>query len=146
MYDDILIPTDGSEGVQRAIDHGIDLASQTDATVHAMYVVDTGDAVAIPEGQWLTIEETLEETEEEAVADIEDRARQQNVDVSATVEYGTPNKDIVRYAEENDIDLIVMGTHGRSGLDRVLLGSVTDNVIRRSETPVLVQRIEEGEL
>lgn len=143
MYNDVLVPTDGSEGVQRAIDHGIELASLTNATLHGLFVVDTADATAIQEAQWLTMEEALEEAGKEALEDIEGRANQQDVDALTAMRHGSPHEEIVTYAEEEDVDLIVMGTHGRSGLDRVLLGSVTENVIRQAETPVLVKRIEE---
>lgn len=142
MYDDILVPTDGSEGIQQAIDHGIELASLTDARLHGLFVVDTADATAIQEAQWLTMEEALEEAGNEALEDIEQRANRQEVDALTAMRHGNPHEEIVAYAEEEDVDLIVMGTHGRSGLDRVLLGSVTENVIRQAETPVLVKRIE----
>ncbi|MFB6218321.1 MAG: universal stress protein [Halobacteriaceae archaeon] len=143
MYDDILVPTDGSEGVQRAIDHGIDLAALTDATVHALFVVDTAEATAVPDAEWLTVEGALEEAGERAVADVADRARERGVDVTTEVRHGAPHEGIVAYADEHDVDLVVMGTHGRSGIDRVILGSVTENVIRETERPVLVQRIED---
>lgn len=143
MYDDILVPTDGSEGVQRAIGHGIELADLADATVHALFVVDTADLATIPDLEWTTIEAGLEEVGERAVADVERRALEQGVEAVTAVRYGTSHEEIVAYATEWDVDLIVMGTHGRSGIDRVLLGSVTDNVIRRADRPVLVRRVDD---
>lgn len=143
MYDDILVPTDGSEGVQEAIDHGIDLAALAGATVHGLFVVDTTDAAAIPDPQWVTMEETLEEAGQRAVDDVRERARARDVEADTEIRRGTPHDEIVAYAEETGADLIVMGTHGRSGIDRVLLGSVTDNVVRQADRPVLVKRIEE---
>lgn len=143
MYDDILIPTDGSEGVEEAIGHGIELANLTGATVHGLFVVDTSEAAAIPDPQWMTMEETLEETGQRAVEDVSERARAREIEAVTAIRRGTPHDEIVAYAEEADADLVVMGTHGRSGIDRVLLGSVTDNVVRRADRPVLVKRIEE---
>ncbi|MDY6819663.1 MAG: universal stress protein [Halobacteriales archaeon] len=143
MYDDILVPTDGSEEVQQSIDHGIDLACLTDATLHGLFVVDTADAAVLPEAQWVTIEETLEETGDRALADIEASAMQREVETRTAMRYGNPHEEISSYAEEKDVDLIIMGSRGRSGLDRVLLGSVTENVIRQTDKPVLVQRLED---
>lgn len=145
MYDDILVPTDGSEGVQPAIDHAIELASRFGATIHALFVVEAADTATVPEAQWVTIEGTLEDVGEDAVADIESRARQRNIEAVTTVTRGTPHEEIVAYSDQRGIDLVVMGTHGRSGLDRVLLGSVTENVIRQSDVPVLVRRIENAD-
>lgn len=144
MYDDILVPTDGSEGVQQAIEQAIGLASVTDATIHALYVVDTADRVPITEADRLTIETALEEAGERAVADVADRAGERGVNTETAVRHGVPHEEIVSYAEENGVDLIVMGTHGRSGMDRILLGSVTDNVIRRAEIPVLVKQVSDA--
>lgn len=145
MYDDILVPTDGSDGVQAAIEHAIELASMADATVHGLYVVDTADATAVPEGKWVTIAETLEEAGEQAVEEIEQQASEAGVTATGAVVKGKPHEEITSYATENEIDLIVMGTHGRSGLDRVLLGSVTDKVIRQADVPVLIKRYNDDE-
>lgn len=141
MYDDILVPSDGSEGVQRAIEEGIDLAALTDATVHALFVVDTRDYAPLPDAEWVTIEGALREGGEEAVEAVSDRARAAGVDARTAIRAGTPHAEILAYADEHDVDLLVMGTHGQTGLDRVLLGSVTDKVVRQTERPVLVRRI-----
>lgn len=140
MYGDILVPADGSEGVQGAIDHGIEIATLADATIHALYVVDTGDYTPLSEAKWLTIEEALEAEGENAVSDVEDRALEAGIDAVTTIAHGNPSEEILAYADENDVDLIVMGTSGRSGIDRVLVGSVAENVIRRAEVPVLMKR------
>lgn len=140
MYEDILVPTDGSEGVQEAIDHGIEIVTLADATIHALYIVDTGDYAPLSEAKWLTIEEALEAEGENAVGDIEDRARQAGVDAVTSITHGNPYEEILAYADEHGIDLIVMGTSGRSGIDRILVGSVAETVIRHAEVPVLVKR------
>lgn len=136
MYGDILVPADGSESVQGAIDHGIEIATLADATIHALYVIDTGDYTPLSEAKWLTIEEALEAEGENAVSDVEDRA----LEAVTTIAHGNPSEEILAYADENDVDLIVMGTSGRSGIDRVLVGSVAENVIRRAEVSVLMKR------
>jgi nucleotide-binding universal stress UspA family protein len=141
MYDDILIPTDGSEGAQQAIDEAIELASLTDATVHALYVVDTGNFSTLPDAKWTTIEDALEQEGQQAVTEISDRATDAMISAVTAVRDGTPHEEILDYADEEGVDLIVMGTHGERGIDRVLLGSVTENVLRESDHSVLVKNI-----
>lgn len=142
MYNNILIPTDGSKGVQKAIDHGIELADWANADIHSIFVVDLQDYVAALEGDVSLIEDAIIKEGENALKKIEDRCRQKNIDIETNILYGTPHEKILEYTEEHEIDLIIMGTHGRSGLDRFLLGSVTDKVIRKSDIPVLTTRIE----
>ncbi|RBI59837.1 universal stress protein [halophilic archaeon] len=141
MYDEILIPTDGSKSVQQAISHGINLANLTGATIHGLYVLDKSTFVRLPEAQIFMMEEALEKEGEQALEDIESQAAQNEIDAITSIKEGIPYEVILEYADDNDIDLIVMGTHGRSGLDRVLLGSVTAKVIRQAEIPVLLKRI-----
>lgn len=140
MYDTILLPTDGSEAVAGAIDHAIELAQASDATLHVLYVVDTGAMVAVPEVESRTIQGVLEDAGEQAIADVRERARENDVDLVTVIERGRVHRKIIDYANDHDVDLIVMGTQGRSGLDRVLLGSVADRVIRQAGRPVLVKR------
>lgn len=143
MYDSILIPTDGSEGVQKAIDHGIELADWANADIHSIFVVDLRDYVAALEGDISLIEDAIIEEGENTLKKIEDRCRQKDINIETNILYGTPHQEILEYTKEHDIELIVMGTHGRAGLDRFLLGSVTDKVIRKSDIPVLTTRIKQ---
>ena len=82
---------------------------------------------------------------ERAVAVVADRAAERGVPAETAVERGVPHEAILEYAAENDADAIVMATHGRTGVERFLLGSVTERVVRRSPVPVLVVRVEDGE-
>lgn len=142
MYDDILVPTDGSKGVDRAVEHALNLAEKYDATAHVVYVVNTSAYSTLPaDSNWESITAALEEEGEQATGEIAARLRDADVDAETAVEEGVPHKVILGYADENDIDLIVMGTHGKTGLDRLLLGSVTEKVVRASETPVLTVRM-----
>lgn len=145
MYDTVLIATDGSAGVQQAIDEGTELANLTDATVHGLYVVDDRAYGAVPDADLLGVTEALETEGEGAVADVAERAADAGVESETAIEYGSPSEEIVGYAERVDADLIVLGAHGRTGVDRLLLGSVTENVIRRTEKSVHVVRVEDGE-
>jgi nucleotide-binding universal stress UspA family protein len=146
MYDDILVPTDGSKGVDRAVEHALSLAEKYDATAHVLYVVNTSAYSTLPaDSNWETITAALEDEGEKATGEIAARLRDSDVDTETVVEEGVPHKTILGYADENGIDLIVMGTHGKTGLDRLLLGSVTEKVVRASETPVLTVRMVEEE-
>jgi nucleotide-binding universal stress UspA family protein len=143
MYDHILVPTDGSDEVAGAVAEAIDLAAAVGGRVHALYVVDSRNYSTLTDSKWLTLEEALREEGEAAVGTVEARAAEADVPVTTAVERGIPHERIIEYATANEIDLVVMGTHGRTGLDRVLLGSVTEKVVRQSPVPVLVIRVGE---
>lgn len=81
--------------------------------------------------------DALEERGQQATKAVVEQARKREVETTAAVRRGNPHDDILGYAEDHDIDVIVMGTHGRTGVKRALLGSVTENVVRHSEIPVL---------
>jgi nucleotide-binding universal stress UspA family protein len=142
MYDHVLLPTDGSAGVDRAIDHAIDAADRYDATLHVLYVVDSDVVNAYSGDEFVDgaegAEETLEETGREAVDAVAARAREAGVETTTAVRYGVPHEEILRYAEEAGVDLTVMGSKTRSGSYRRMLGSVTERVSRQSPGPVSI--------
>lgn len=148
MFDRILLPTDGSEAVQPAVDAAIDLADKYDATLDVLYVVEPPSSVSGLAGGATTIDDLLDELEadgRDATAEIADQARASGLEVTTEVRRGNPRDDILEYAEHNDVDAIVLGTHGRRGVKRTLLGSVTEAVVRRAEVPVLtVHRTPDG--
>jgi nucleotide-binding universal stress UspA family protein len=142
LYDRILVPTDGSEGVERAVSHAVDLAAAHGATIHAVYVVNTAGFTGLPmESSWEGVEEMLREDAENALEMVRTLADQRSVTVETHVLEGPPQREIVRYAEEEGCDLVVMGTHGRGGIDRLLLGSVAEKVVRASNVPVMTVRV-----
>jgi nucleotide-binding universal stress UspA family protein len=140
MYDRILIPTDGSAESDEAAEAGLDLAEELGAEVHAISVVDAElvASATYTSGAAKNEERMHEEAEENAEA-LAERARERGLDAVAVVKTGIPAEKIVEYADGN-ADAIVMGTHGRSGMRRVLLGSVTDKVVRTSSVPVVTVR------
>ncbi|MFT4884283.1 MAG: nucleotide-binding universal stress UspA family protein [Natronomonas sp.] len=138
MYDDILVPTDGSTCSMAAVEEAIDHANAHDAQLHLLYVVDE---TRVPDGDQPELYDTLEAEGEEAIADARARAKAADVrSIRAAIGAGAPHEVILEYADDNEIDLIVMGTHGRSGLERALLGSVTERVLRTADQPVLTVR------
>ena len=143
MYEHILVPTDGSERFGTVIREAITLASLSGATVHAVYVIDTRavEYARTPESRQETMT-ALRSTGESATGAVA-RAAGEDVQAEETILEGTPHKEILRYADEIDADIIVMGTHGRTGLNRVLIGSVAERVIRLSDRPVVAVKLGE---
>ena len=139
MYDAILVPTDGSPAAERAVDHALELASTFDATVHALYVVDAALYSSLEAGIDSVIE-ALEDDGEAAVEAVKSRCEAAGIGAETAVLVGTVHRSIRDYVDEHDIDLVVMGTHGRQGIERFILGSVTERTVRLSDVPVLTVR------
>ena len=143
MYRNVLIPTDGADGTRRAIDEGVGIAAEYGAAVHALYVVDVSEYSTLTQREALGLRGERESVGQEAVAAVAARAEATGVEVTTAVERGVPHRAILDYAEKRGVDLIVMATHGRTGIDRFLLGSVTEKVVRAADAPVLVVRMGE---
>lgn len=139
MYERILLPTDGSEGNGRALRQAIDLAAETGAELHVLFVVE--EMPYAPEMTDDRVEARLREIGEEAIEDVRRRADDAGVELRTAIEEGVPHRSILEYTDAEGIDLVVMGTHGRSGLDRYLLGSVTERTVRGAKVPVLTVRV-----
>ncbi|MBB6644814.1 universal stress protein [Halobellus ruber] len=140
-YDRILAPTDGSDPSNRGVDRAIELGDRFGATVHALYVVDQANRA----GDWDIVVER-QETEGEAALDAAaERAEAAGVNLEKHLRRGSPAEEILGFATAADVDLIVMGTHGRSGIDRIRhAGSTTERVIRGASIPVFAVPPEEG--
>jgi len=141
MYDNILIPYDGSEEADLGADHGLELASAVDATIHALYVIDLPGAprsvyVRDDEEQ---LREDYHEYGEEVTGDLCDRAADAGVDCVSAIQSGTIHEEVTDYAEKNEVDLIVMGTAYR-GKVGALLGGTAEKVVRTSAVPVTTVR------
>ena len=142
MYDNLLLPTDGSDGTVTVAAHIGSLAQRYDATVHALSVVDTrnrfeGPSMGFGNQTWEDAErERAERAVDDAVGALPD-----DVAVERHVESGVPHAEILDYADAAGVDVIVMGTHGRTGIDRYLIGSIAERVVRQSPVPVLTVRI-----
>ena len=135
----IFIATDGSEQNRRAIEYGIELAKIAGGKLFVGYVVDTAAFASIPmDAGWEMMYELLGTEANDAVQKVEQLAKQAGVEVETVVLEGHPSNEIIEFAQKNGIDVIVMGTLGKSGLDRFLLGSVAEKVTRNSTVPVLV--------
>ena len=143
MYEDILLPFDGSDGAAEALHHATEIAHWADATIHVLFVADTTrDSVTVVETQ---VVDALVQEGEDIVEDAEKTLRTLGADYESDVVQGNPAPTIVEYAERYDHDLVVMPTHGRKGVSRYLVGSVTEKVVRLSSVPVLTARMQPDE-
>ncbi|MFC4357871.1 universal stress protein [Halobium salinum] len=138
MYESILIPTDGSKGAQRGVDHALDLAAEHGATLHALYVVDErvhGTTPALSSDELYL--ETVEQGAETFLGEVVAQARAQGLEALPACIRGDPCEVILHYAREHDIDVIVMGHHGMVPERRPHLMGCVDEVSEVSEVPVL---------
>jgi len=139
MYERILVPTDGSTGTAHVALQALDLAEQYDATVHTIHVIDENASAFLSESG--SEPNPLSERAEDAVRTVEQMAQSHGIDVVTIVREGKPAETILQYAEEIDADVIVAGTHGRSGIKRHLIGSVAERLVRHAACPVLTIRL-----
>jgi len=137
MYDTILVPTDGSPGAETAAAHAVALAKAHGATVHALYVVDVRMSPVSADMDHDEVVALVDDSGERPTAAVLDRAERAGVPTVEVIRLGVPHACIREYAESAGVDLVVMGTHGRTGLEHALIGSVTERIVRTLDVPVL---------
>lgn len=142
MVDRVLFPTDGSDGATTVLEYVLDFVELHGSTLHLLNVADTAHDSVTRIGR--DVVDVLEREGRQILADEAERAEERRVSTVTDVLQGSVPETITEYAEQNNIDLIVMPTHGRTGLERFLLGSVTERVIRESTVPVLTIRPHDG--
>lgn len=135
-YTDILVPTDGSSHATAALELAATVADRHGAKLHLLSVVD--ELPEVIDAGSAELPEQLEENVQQVLDDAASTATRAGVDdITTTIAAGSVPREVTTYADEEGIDLVVMGTHGHTGLDRHLLGSFTERVIRTSPVPVL---------
>jgi len=134
----VLVPYDGSEPAQQAVAHALDRWADHDLIL--LRVIEAADG-SLEAGVDL-IKERLKESRQKGTVELPDELLDRLADVEYEIEAvaGKPAREIVAFADANEIDHIVIGSHGRSGPSRVLLGSVAERVVRRASTSVTVVR------
>lgn len=146
MYHKILLPTDGSKFAENAAKHAIWIASRSGAEIIVLNVIETSSLVGLPaEDLIVRIKEMLKEEGQrslerisEMVIDSEEESKlEKDIKITLKTEEGSPADSILKTIEGENVDLVVMGTSGKHGLDRFLLGSVTEKVVRSAKCPVL---------
>lgn len=152
MFAKILVPLDGSAQSEKALAMAQHLARSSDTSLHLLQVISLQPELEARRGmggESLTLLELEQDAARRFIdvqtakgqaylAGLAEQLQQAGFHVTTVIREGTADEHIVEYAKEQEIDLIVMSTHGRSGFKRFFVGSVTDRVIRSGETPVLV--------
>lgn len=136
MYDDILVPTDGGDDVDRIVDHALEVAKRRNGRIHALYVVDTRSFITLDAE---TVDDVVDELTAEGVRATEavtDRADEAGLESDSEVRRGNPAEVVLDYLFETDTDLVVMGHHDESD-QRAMFGSVAQQVVSEATIPVL---------
>ncbi|MFP4654265.1 MAG: universal stress protein [Methanohalobium sp.] len=136
----ILIATDGSKNSQNAVNSGIEIAKMNNAEVYALYVIPPVSAPSAQRSRgWAeSLKQDLTEDGKESTKHVKDVGSNAGIDVESVLLEGDPGEEIISFADKNNIDLIVIGSLGRSGIQKFLLGSVAEKVVRNSKKHVLV--------
>jgi len=137
LFEKILVATDGSDRTHNAVLEALRIGGATGAAVHAAYVIDAGSIESAVSGgvapdAWALLQS------EAATALAQVKSKGVGVDVETVILEGKPADEIMNYAKEQNIDLIVVGTQGKKGIERLLLGSVAETIIRSATCRVLV--------
>ncbi len=138
----VLALTDGSQNSRSAFRYAITICKKFGASLDILLVIEDIPAyvsLEVDTGFMIRIQDTMRCEMEDCV----NYCRKSGVETNGVIRHGIPCEEIEKYARENDIDLIVMATHGHTGLSHILLGSVTEKVIRHAPCPVLTTRIDE---
>jgi len=143
----LLVPTDFSEDSEQAARYAVELAKRFQAEIHCVHVVDIPADLLSTSDYYMTgpSEGFLDQIREESKKNLEAFAKKNLAGVGVRTAFleGSPFVEIIRYARNQEIDLVVIATHGRTGLKHVLFGSVAEKVVRKAPCPVLVVKREE---
>jgi len=138
----LLVPVDGSDPADAALDFALE--EYPDADITALSVIDPTDvgygSVEAAPSTFEHLQRTAEERTEAVLEAARETAAERGIELTTETVIGMPSRAIVEWAENNEVDGIVIGSHGREGVTRVLLGSVAESVVRRSPVPVTVVR------
>jgi nucleotide-binding universal stress UspA family protein len=129
MFKNIMVPTDGSKFADKAADIAIEMAKKFDARVTAVHVID--DKLIYPF-------EVLEEEGKTVLNQVQEKGKDKGVQVDEILIVGSPTRDMEKIVEKADADIIVIGTHGKTGLEKLLMGSVAENTLKTVKVPVLI--------
>lgn len=135
----ILVSTDFSDFSAVAVEYAASFALLYGAKIHLVHVIEPASVVGVPNLDLSTaaVSRELEDGAQEEMRKFVYWKMKNNTNLEQVVLHGDPHHEIVRYAQENEIDLIVIATHGRTGLAHMLLGSVAEKIVRLSPVPVL---------
>ena len=129
MFNTIMVPTDGSEYSQKAVDTALALAKKLDSTVVAVHIID--EKLIYPY-------EVLEEEGKGILHKVQEKGKEIGVKVDEILIVGSPTNDMAKITEKAGADLVVMSTHGKTGLERLIMGSVAESALKKIPVPVLL--------
>jgi nucleotide-binding universal stress UspA family protein len=144
----ILVPTDFSAESAAALKYGIAFAEAFGGAIHLIHVIDViagAEPLAFQIGARQSVETAIETRAWDDLNGLLPADERKRLRAELALEWGAPFVEIVRYVKEHAIELIVMGTHGRGGVEHLLMGSVAENVVRTAPCPVLTVRHPERE-
>jgi len=137
MYKKILLATDGSEHSKRAAENAIHIATCTEGSkIEVVYVVDADRAKSDVLSNWNSVD--VNDSRKQRMKDVEEKAKEAGVSYEIKVLHGEPGPAIVEYVNKNQIDVVVIGSRGLSGIQEFVLGSVSHKVAKRANCPVLI--------
>ena len=139
MYQKILVPTDGSEFAKKAQEHALFLAKASGAEIVAVRVMENNFVNGLPlNDEVYQLNQILKERSEENLKEFDELNDNNDLKITHIIREGSPAKVILEVAKDEEIDLIVMGSSGKSGFDRFIMGSVADKVANSAKCAVLV--------
>ncbi|WP_268989151.1 universal stress protein [Methanosarcina barkeri] len=132
--------TDGSKAAENVVDFGMEIAGYIGAKVYALYVIDISflDSVLMDESWVKNVYEQFERVGRDAICCIEEKAKASGIEAATILLKGNTAEKILDFAENQKVDMIVIGSTGKSGVKRFMLGSVSEKVVRNSKIPVLI--------
>ncbi|WNY23299.1 Putative universal stress protein [Methanimicrococcus hongohii] len=139
LYNTIVVGTDGTEYAKKAINAAVGLAKLTGAKLYAVYVSDVSN-ITPTSVEWEMVAENLKIEAEAAFEFVRDRAGAEGVDFDTVNLSGAAAQEIVQYANQVNADLIVVGATGKKAIERLILGSVSEKVVRSAKQQVLIVR------
>lgn len=141
MFKKILVATDGSAASAKTVDFAVDEAKIWKADLFIIYVIETGLFSSMPPDSTIELMYSMLEKEGQEALDYgKEKASDLGVHVNTVILRGHAGSEILKFAKKEDVDMIILGSHGKSDVDRLLLGSVTDHVVRNSEVTTMVVR------
>lgn len=129
MFKTILVPTDGSEYAERAEDIAISMATKYNAKIVGVYVID--EKLIYPY-------DVLEDEGKSILKKLSEKAKKEDVTVDEILVFGDPRKDIITITRRMNADVVVIGTHGKKGLEKLILGSVAESILKAVDVPVML--------
>ncbi len=142
MYDDILVPTDGSDSIESVLEHAVDIATRRDATVHVLYVIDDQAFLTLDDEMKDEVLAEMQAEGERALDAVVAETDAAGLETTTALRRGRPAEEIVDYAATTDVDVITMGTQGDDYTENIL-GSTSQKVVTQSSVPVLTVNVSE---